>query len=224
MTIRTHSKIKPWTCALALSCLTVACEDGDDPRDEDQSTETEEEGTDENCTGDTEDDSSTGDDEQEDSTTTAAEESAETDSSGLPEGCTDNASNFFAAVIDTDIIRLSSLDFACTEDVDIDLDDIDCTFDDYDARLVIPNLEPGSYELADGVVSMTMAREWDHDQSQDGCFCVDSFTAGDAITSGSVTIETYEGEGYAYSVELSGLDHPLFSGELSFLVPLGECE
>lgn len=144
------------------------------------------------------------------------------DDEAPPVGCTDNIPDFFAKVIDGNTIRLSSLPYECDESVSPDPNDL-CDYDDYDALLTIPNLEPGTYSLADGVATLVVVEEWDHDQGPDGCFCVDEVIEQTPVLAGTVTVGPNDGLDDEFGVDFDDLDHPLFGGQWGFLVSSANC-
>ncbi len=143
--------------------------------------------------------------------------SGSSDSSPFPPGCTDGGPSRYARVVGADEIRISTIFTECedpTEPGD------SCSWDDYVAVLTIPGLAEGTYDLSEpGGASFVYTLYWDHEQSEAGCFCIDTPSGTDIeVSEGMISISPAESNEWAYAVTIEGLAGA--SGKSSFLVEL----
>lgn len=131
-------------------------------------------------------------------------------------GCNPWADNEpIAAVIAPGSIRISSVSSIgnpCEESQEVEEAD-DCTYDDFVYLLTLPSLEPGEYDFAQGQAQLVLQSFWEHDQSEEGCFCeLAPSLVNIPITSGRLLITEFSG---SYSAGLNFSNMPELANVLS---------
>lgn len=140
----------------------------------------------------------------------------EGDDSPYPPGCSDGG-GFVDAIVHSDTeIRITSTFAGCGNPEEVGRH---CSSDDFEYVLHFDaGIAAGTYDLADpdSGVTYQRTRYWDHDQSDEGCFCDGQLDeAPIPYTSGTVTIEATDVEGYVWSLEMAGEGlHPFTGGML----------
>ena len=199
-------------------------DDGSDSTSSDNGPDGDGDGDGPSTTSDTDTNNTTSDSDTSDSDTSDTADTSDDEGWAPPPGCTDNIQNRWERVISADAIRLSTLPFDCDEQPAAMVpDDDDCTLHDWSAVLTIPDLAPGTYDLADGIATLVVDFAWYHDYSEDeGCVCVEEASdIGLAVIEGMVTLEDYDGlPNYSHGLTLTQVEGGPFSGgETSLLVP-----